>query len=155
MIKHIHTLADYLLQEEQIATDASGSFFLLLTRIEVAAKRIADQVRAVGLVDLLGKTGTINTFVLYGNVNDLVRCRNGESTTFVSLSDFLATQVFGAWDVTLTAVIGQQTVMADADQAGGQDVPTEASDELHRAQGRGLTLNRCRRKAAWCLSGCE
>jgi len=62
MIKHIHTLADYLLQEEQTATDASGSFFLLLTRIEDAAKRIADQVRAVGLVDLLGKTGTINTF---------------------------------------------------------------------------------------------
>ncbi|TMD89147.1 MAG: class 1 fructose-bisphosphatase [Chloroflexi bacterium] len=62
MIKHIHTLADYLLQEEQTATDASGSFFLLLTRIEVAAKRIADKVRAVGLVDLLGKTGTINTF---------------------------------------------------------------------------------------------
>jgi len=62
MIKHIHTLADYLLQEEQTATDASGSFFLLLTRIEAAAKRIADQVRAVGLVDLLGKTGTINTF---------------------------------------------------------------------------------------------
>jgi fructose-1,6-bisphosphatase len=58
MIKHIHTLADYLLQEEQTATDASGSFFLLLTRIEVAAKRIADKVRAVGLVDLLGKTGT-------------------------------------------------------------------------------------------------
>ena len=62
MIKHIHTLADYLLQEEQTATDASGSFFLLLNRIEDAAKRIADQVRAVGLVDLLGKTGTINTF---------------------------------------------------------------------------------------------
>ena len=62
MIKHIHTLADYLLQEEQTATDASGSFFLLLNRIEDAAKRIADQVRAVGLVDLLGKTGTVNTF---------------------------------------------------------------------------------------------
>src|SRR5437016_14625950 len=62
MIKHIHTLADYLLQEEQTATDASGSFFVLLNRIEDAAKRIADQVRAVGLVDLLGKTGTINTF---------------------------------------------------------------------------------------------
>jgi fructose-1,6-bisphosphatase I len=62
MIKHIHTLTDYLLQEEQIATNASGSFLLLLTRIENAAKMIADQVRTLGIVDLLGKTGTVNTF---------------------------------------------------------------------------------------------
>ena len=62
MIKHIHTLTDYLLQEEQVATNASGSFPLLLTRIENAAKLIADQIRALGLVDLLGTTGTINTF---------------------------------------------------------------------------------------------
>src|SRR5437588_7185726 len=62
MIKHIHTLTDYLLQEEQRATNASGSFLLLLTRIENAAKLIANQIRALGLVDLLGQTGTINTF---------------------------------------------------------------------------------------------
>ena len=62
MIKHIHTLTDYLLQEEQRATNASGSFLLLLSRIEYAAKLIANQIRALGLVDLLGQTGTINTF---------------------------------------------------------------------------------------------
>ncbi|MFL5657502.1 MAG: class 1 fructose-bisphosphatase [Ktedonobacteraceae bacterium] len=62
MIKHIHTLTDYLLQEEQVATNASGSLVLLLTRIEGAAKMIADQIRALGLVDLLGTTGTVNTF---------------------------------------------------------------------------------------------
>jgi fructose-1,6-bisphosphatase I len=62
MIKHIHTLTDYLLQEEQRATNASGSFLLLLTRIENAAKLIANQVRMLGLVDLLGQTGMVNTF---------------------------------------------------------------------------------------------
>ena len=62
MIKHIHTLTDYLLQEEQRATNASGSFLLLLSRIENAAKLIANQIRALGLVDLLGRTGTVNTF---------------------------------------------------------------------------------------------
>lgn len=52
-------------------------------------------------------SGTINTFVLYGNVHDLVRTKNGDGTTFVSLSDFLATQLFGAWDVTLSYDLGR------------------------------------------------
>src|SRR5260221_12809030 len=52
-------------------------------------------------------SGTINTFVLYGNVHDLVRCKSGNSTSFVSLADFLATQVFGAWDVTLSYDLGR------------------------------------------------
>src|SRR5262245_5743902 len=52
-------------------------------------------------------SGTINTFVLYGNVHDLVRCQSDGKTTFVSLSDFLATQVFGAWDVTLSYDLGR------------------------------------------------
>ncbi len=52
-------------------------------------------------------SGTINTFVLYGNVHDLVRCRADGSTSFVDLSDFLATQVFGAWDVILSYDLGR------------------------------------------------
>lgn len=52
-------------------------------------------------------SGTINTFVLYGNVHDLVRNQRGGSTSFVSLSDFLATQVFGAWDITLSYDLGR------------------------------------------------
>jgi AAA+ superfamily predicted ATPase len=52
-------------------------------------------------------SGTINTFVLYGNVHDLVRTRRDGQTTFVSLPDFLATQVFGAWDVTLSYDLGR------------------------------------------------
>jgi AAA+ superfamily predicted ATPase len=51
-------------------------------------------------------SGTINTFVLYGNVHDLVPS-NGEGTSFVSLADFLATQVFGAWDITLSYDLGR------------------------------------------------
>jgi AAA+ superfamily predicted ATPase len=52
-------------------------------------------------------SGTINTFVLYGNVHDLVRTKSGDTTSFVSLSDFLATQLFGAWDVTLSYDLGR------------------------------------------------
>lgn len=52
-------------------------------------------------------SGTINTFVLYGNVHDLVRTKSGDSTSFVSLSDFLATQLFGTWDVTLSYDLGR------------------------------------------------
>ena len=52
-------------------------------------------------------SGTINTFVLYGNVHDLVRSRKDGKSAFVSLPDFLATQVFGAWDVTLSYDLGR------------------------------------------------
>ena len=63
MFKSIPTLTDHLLQEEQqTATNASGSLPVLLTSIANATKRIADRLRAAGLVDLLGKTGTVNTF---------------------------------------------------------------------------------------------
>lgn len=52
-------------------------------------------------------SGTINTFVLFGNVHDLVPCRADDSTSFVDLPDFLATQVFGAWDVILSYDLGR------------------------------------------------
>jgi AAA+ superfamily predicted ATPase len=52
-------------------------------------------------------SGTINTFVLYGNVHDLVRTKSGDATSFVSLSDFLATQLFGAWDISLSYDLGR------------------------------------------------
>jgi len=62
MLKHMLTLTDYLLQEEPTATNPSGSLPLVLTAIQNAAKMIANQLRAAGLGDLLGKTGGINTF---------------------------------------------------------------------------------------------
>jgi AAA+ superfamily predicted ATPase len=52
-------------------------------------------------------SGTINTFVLYGNVHDLVRTRSGDSPAFISLADFLSTQLFGAWDVALSYDLGR------------------------------------------------
>lgn len=52
-------------------------------------------------------SGTINTFVLYGNVHDLVRSQADDSTSFVSLPDFLSSQVFGTWDVTLSYDLGR------------------------------------------------
>lgn len=52
-------------------------------------------------------SGTINTFVLYGNVHDLVRTRSGETTSFISLADFLSTELFGAWDIALSYDLGR------------------------------------------------
>lgn len=53
-------------------------------------------------------SGTINTFVLYGNVHDLVAVpdANGGST-FVNLADFIASQIFGSWDVVLGYDLGR------------------------------------------------
>lgn len=53
-------------------------------------------------------SGTISMFVLHGNVHDLVRCpgENG-ADVYVSLPDFLATQVFGSWDVVLSYDVGR------------------------------------------------
>lgn len=52
-------------------------------------------------------SGTICMFVLYGNVHDLVRSQGTDKDTFVNLSDFLATQVFGSWDVVLGCDLGR------------------------------------------------
>lgn len=46
--------------------------------------------------------GSTCLFILHGNVQDLVRCTEEDGTDrFVNLSEFLATQVFGSWDVVL------------------------------------------------------
>jgi SpoVK/Ycf46/Vps4 family AAA+-type ATPase len=55
---------------------------------------------AADLADLY-YSGTTCVFVLHGNVHDLVRLSNGEEHRYCSLSEFLATQVFGRWDVVL------------------------------------------------------
>jgi AAA+ superfamily predicted ATPase len=47
-------------------------------------------------------SGTTCLFVLHGNVHDLVACKDGEKTTYCSLPEFLATQLFGSWDVVVT-----------------------------------------------------
>ena len=53
-------------------------------------------------------SGTICMFVLHGTVHDLVRAQGPDGKdTFVSLSDFLGTQVFGSWDVVLGCDLGR------------------------------------------------
>jgi AAA+ superfamily predicted ATPase len=46
-------------------------------------------------------SGTTCLFVLHGNVHDLIRYSDGESASYCNLPEFLATQLFGAWDVVL------------------------------------------------------
>jgi ATP-dependent 26S proteasome regulatory subunit len=46
-------------------------------------------------------SGTTCLFVLHGNVHDLIHCPDGSGDTYCSLAEFLATQVFGKWDVVL------------------------------------------------------
>jgi ATP-dependent 26S proteasome regulatory subunit len=46
-------------------------------------------------------SGTTSVFVLHGNVHDLVRLPDGDKLSYCSLTDFLATQVFGRWDIVL------------------------------------------------------
>ena len=44
-------------------------------------------------------SGTTCLFVVHGNVHDLIRRPTSEGHTYCSLPEFLATQVFGSWDV--------------------------------------------------------
>lgn len=46
-------------------------------------------------------SATTCVFLLHGNVHDLIRCPDGQQDAYVSLSEFLATQVFGRWDLVL------------------------------------------------------
>ena len=46
-------------------------------------------------------SGTTCLFLLHGNVHDLVRCPTPTGDSYCSLPEFLATQVFGAWDVVM------------------------------------------------------
>ncbi|MEK6236712.1 MAG: hypothetical protein N2C14_18545, partial [Planctomycetales bacterium] len=46
-------------------------------------------------------------FLLHGNVHDLVASPSGDETHYGSLSEFLATQVFGSWEAVLHHDLGQ------------------------------------------------
>jgi AAA+ superfamily predicted ATPase len=46
-------------------------------------------------------SGTTCLFVLHGNVHDLVRCPGDAGDIYCGLPEFLATQLFGSWDVVL------------------------------------------------------
>jgi AAA+ superfamily predicted ATPase len=44
-------------------------------------------------------SGTTCLFILHGNVHDLIRCPLDSKEGYLNLSEFLATQVFGSWDI--------------------------------------------------------
>jgi hypothetical protein len=46
-------------------------------------------------------SGTTSLFVIHGNVHDFVRCQQDGDGAYGSIGDFLATQIFGAWDIVL------------------------------------------------------
>src|SRR5436189_1181132 len=52
-------------------------------------------------------SGTTCLFVLHGNVHDLLRCPAGDADNYCNLPEFLATQVFGSWDVVLHYDLGR------------------------------------------------
>jgi fructose-1,6-bisphosphatase I len=60
MFTNVTTLTEFILKEERKFKDATGSFTLLMTHIENAAKIIASHITRSGLVDILGRTGETN-----------------------------------------------------------------------------------------------
>jgi AAA+ superfamily predicted ATPase len=52
-------------------------------------------------------SGTTCLFLLHGNVHDLVRVSTGDADGWCNLPEFLATQLFGNWDVVLHYDLGR------------------------------------------------
>lgn len=51
-------------------------------------------------------SGTTCLFIVHGNVRDLIAAHDGARVAYGGLTDFLATQVFGAWDVVVQYDLG-------------------------------------------------
>lgn len=51
--------------------------------------------------------GATSVFVLHGNVYDLQGYADGQRQAYANLSEFLATQVFGSWDIVLHYDVGR------------------------------------------------
>ena len=48
-------------------------------------------------------SGTTSVFLLHGNVHDLIETRDaGGKSAYCSISEFLATQLFGKWDLVVS-----------------------------------------------------
>ncbi|MDH3592737.1 MAG: hypothetical protein OER88_12705, partial [Planctomycetota bacterium] len=52
-------------------------------------------------------SATTSVFLLHGNVHDFVGCEPGADPEYVGLADFLATRLFGSWDVVLHYDLGR------------------------------------------------
>jgi AAA+ superfamily predicted ATPase len=76
-------------------------------------------------------SGTTSLFVLWGNVHDPIRCVvNGANDTFIDLADFLASQMFGRWDL----VIGYDL---------GRGLRPQAGSDADRLRSMAQYLNSC------------
>ncbi len=63
-------------------------------------------------------SGTTCLFVLHGNVYDLFETGDGDARRFCDLKEFLATQLFGAWDAVLEYDLGRGMRPLAAGDAG-------------------------------------
>lgn len=61
---------------------------------------------------------TTCVFVLHGNVHDLIRAPVGGQDSYVSLPEFLSTQVFGGWDLVLGHDLSRGLRMLSGSDAG-------------------------------------
>ncbi len=52
-------------------------------------------------------SGSVCLFLLHGNVHDLVLSQEHGQHTYISLSEFLATQLFGSWDTVFSYDLGR------------------------------------------------
>lgn len=52
-------------------------------------------------------SGSVCLFLLHGNVHDLIACERGGDAEFCNLTEFLAEQVFGTWDVVFSYDLGR------------------------------------------------
>ncbi len=76
-------------------------------------------------------SGTTSLFVLYGNTHDLVRSEDGTGRRYGILSEFLAEQLFGRWDLVLHYDLGRG-LRAFAGRDGGRlkDMVTLANERV-------------------------
>lgn len=76
-------------------------------------------------------SGTTSLFVLYGNTHDLVRSEDGAGRRYGILSEFLAEQLFGRWDLVLHYDLGRG-LRAFAGRDGGRlkDMVTLANERV-------------------------
>jgi len=56
------TLTEFILKEEQEVPGATGRLTLLLNQIAEGSKIIASHIKKSGLIDIIGKTGAINSY---------------------------------------------------------------------------------------------
>ncbi len=60
MVDMSMTLTRFIMERQELHSEATGEFSMLLAQIGMAAKMVSNQIRRAGLVDILGVTGDTN-----------------------------------------------------------------------------------------------